>query len=568
MIFMNILQNHIPGLSLTTNATLTGPKDSKLDNAKHLLEAFKDAFGANYVSYIEPLHISQGLHINIITLMVFLYQTLPCFVPKAVIEFQGPLHSLISKSIEIANNSSRAITYSGSIIGSPEFTLSENMVTIGPKSQAHVNINFKSRFLHQVNATLILKSKKIGLNLSSILIYNLSSLVEVSGPLKSFEIRAPMYSNPPSLLTIPVHNPFDDDGMFLVQLSQNKLSRSGSSDHVQRDSFSPPSFQVNVSEIAVKAKETIDIQIRFIPFELGAHECLIHFVDPKVGEFNYKIDAEASLPQPVETLTWSCNSVNKFEKSIRVSPNNSLRDKAIYTALSPFVTAGKEGHRKPRRGVSSSTTMEREIYQLPRKPLRYKVVIHSSILSGPDEVTLKPLPDQKELTLHVDSNVTEIPLIFNPKASGRYNCRVVLICLDVSDVRTFNIQCLVRSEGITADLEFTTNARHRIVQDIPITNTSNEDWTISAALQAQYFTCPVTIIAKAKAKTMLPIAFLPNVTADIQGSLVLNNMSTNQRYFYRLLGHALDPLPESTVSIECTVRSKVFFVKFRSNKHF
>jgi hypothetical protein len=134
--------------------------------------------------------------------------------------------------------------------------------------------------------------------------------------------------------------------------------------------------------------------------------------------------------------------------------------------------------------------------------------------------------------------------------------KVVFSCTESSDIRVYVIHGIVRTDGTNADLEFQTNARQSLIQELPIHNTSDEEWSISSQLQASCFTCPLVIIAKPQSKSFFPVKFYSPVPCDIQGALLLVNSSTNQRYSYKLQGSATDPLAEGTLAIDSLVMQK------------
>jgi hypothetical protein len=89
---------------------------------------------------------------------------------------------------------------------------------VSPKSQQQLCIDSKSRFNHDVASLLILKSKKMGFNLSSILTYSLIGSVEYTGPKEKFDMKAAMYCSPATISKIPVENPLERDCVFMVRL--------------------------------------------------------------------------------------------------------------------------------------------------------------------------------------------------------------------------------------------------------------------------------------------------------------------------------------------------------------
>lgn len=118
---------------------------------------------------------------------------------------------------------------------------------------------------------------------------------------------------------------------------------------------------------------------------------------------------------------------------------------------------------------------------------------------------------------------------------------------------------MVRLDETSTELEFQISSRQTIVQELPIQNTSDDDWLIRAQLQGVNFSCPASFVAKAQSKSFFPLKYHSPVTAENQGSLVLTNNNTNQRFSYRLFGHATDPLAEGNEMIECAVGLKVQF---------
>lgn len=128
--------------------------------------------------------------------------------------------------------------------------------------------------------------------------------------------------------------------------------------------------------------------------------------------------------------------------------------------------------------------------------------------------------------------------------------------MDALDVRVYMVHCVFRCETTSCDIEFQTTVNQPVNQEIPINNTTNEDWSLRAVIQASYFHCPQSFVAKAQSKSLFPITFNPLLPTECQGSLQLINSSTSQRYFYKLLGHATDYLPESSMVIDCEVMKK------------
>jgi hypothetical protein len=153
-------------------------RENQLENSKSLAEALEYVYGVNLIN---SKFILNGSQLDFIFLLLFLYQTLPLFSPRGVIEFTSQLHQTVTKTIEINNPTTRTIVYNIDIIGGAEFTVTEKQITLLPKSQQNITVEFKSRFNHDVSSLLIVKVNKMALNLASIFTYTLNGRVESSG---------------------------------------------------------------------------------------------------------------------------------------------------------------------------------------------------------------------------------------------------------------------------------------------------------------------------------------------------------------------------------------------------
>ncbi|NXG79836.1 CFA47 protein, partial [Baryphthengus martii] len=67
--------------------------------------------------------------------------------------------------VRLSNPSSKPLRYNTLLVGrdAEDFSLSKgNTVTLGPKKQASINVEFTSRFLRPAEAMLLLISKSVG----------------------------------------------------------------------------------------------------------------------------------------------------------------------------------------------------------------------------------------------------------------------------------------------------------------------------------------------------------------------------------------------------------------------
>ncbi|KAJ3174886.1 Cilia- and flagella-associated protein 47, partial [Irineochytrium annulatum] len=570
----HLLLSHLPYLS-TTHFAYFLPVCTTVDqlesNARITNAALADLFNCpNVLLPVEQL-VNGESSLEVILLLLFLYQTLPSFLPKSTIEFKGGLHDRVCRGVEITNTSMKSITYFARMEGSADFELADGgSLTVNAKTTIKIPVQFTSRFAATAEGRLSLFTKKMGLNNSSIMVFDLKGYVDPPVPRRLFKVDAPLYCVPPVSIDVEISSPIVKRGRFKVTLRQGRRTApllilhkgkpateiAAFDESGYQDNFSPPAFRTVENELILEGSQTVYFPITFQPFDAGHHECILHFCDPSVGEFFYQIDGRATAPQTVD-LMWTCKASVNLEKPIRVTPVNTAREKALYSVLQAKVQGKTNGKVKIN---APQVDGGKDVYQLPKKPLRYKVEYLSPFFSGPSEITLKPSVEtgkEKKGVYAIDSNYTELPVVFAPKLPGKYSCKIVLSGLEASDVRVFSILGVAISEGSKAELDFVTPARQAITQDIPIVNKTEEDWSLKAILQGPAFSGPHSIIAKARSTTPYSITFKPMRACEVVGMLTLSNLQTAQKHVYHLRGVGQEPLPEEHREIECAARDKI-----------
>ncbi|NXE20292.1 CFA47 protein, partial [Ardeotis kori] len=112
------------------------------------------------------------------------------------IEFAGALHATVVKQVRLKNPSSKTLRYNAVVVGrdADDFSLPKgNTVTIAPKSQTSINVEFTSRFLHPAEAVLLLISKCVGGIGGATLAFSLKSEVKHIEPASILKCKSPCY---------------------------------------------------------------------------------------------------------------------------------------------------------------------------------------------------------------------------------------------------------------------------------------------------------------------------------------------------------------------------------------
>jgi hypothetical protein len=121
---------------------------------------------------------------NPIALCLFcaqLYESLPNYLAKSIIDFTGALNETVCKQVKVANPSPKSILYHAKVIGpnAEHFTLPKgNLIALGAKAKFNLSISFQGKNLKPGNAYLILVAKKQETMMASTLCFSLKTNID------------------------------------------------------------------------------------------------------------------------------------------------------------------------------------------------------------------------------------------------------------------------------------------------------------------------------------------------------------------------------------------------------
>ncbi|XP_009333062.1 PREDICTED: putative uncharacterized protein CXorf30 homolog [Pygoscelis adeliae] len=150
------------------------------------------------------------------------------------------------------------------------------------------------------------------------------------------------------------------------------------------------------------------------------------------------------------------------------------------------------------------------------------------------------------------SDAVELPIKFIPRYAGCYHCQILL--KSSCDVRVYEIECVVNTDHAEAELEFLTPAYQAVVQDIPISNMSSQDWKLEAILEGQGFYGPPLINVGSGETALYPLMFKPIAECITTGKLILRNDTAGTENIFSLKGIGKKPLAQDHIVIDCQVR--------------
>ncbi|XP_015276849.1 PREDICTED: cilia- and flagella-associated protein 47 [Gekko japonicus] len=175
----------------------------------------------------------------------------------------------------------------------------------------------------------------------------------------------------------------------------------------------------------------------------------------------------------------------------------------------------------------------------------------------------------------------ELSIKFVPQYPGRYPCQILL--QSKYDIRIYNIECVVNTDTVEAELEFVTPAYQAVIQDIPIANMSQQDWKLKAILKGQSFYGPPLIYVAPGETATYTLIFKPTtecitkptnfsmeqqtfkifilLNTELQeeliienGKLILQNEDDGTDHVFTLTGIATKALALDHILIDCPVR--------------
>ncbi|XP_029603297.1 cilia- and flagella-associated protein 47 [Salmo trutta] len=302
---------------------------------------------------IQPTELSDSNPVLMLMLCVYLYETLPQYLPKRTITLSGSLHHTFTKQVRLKSPSSRPMFYHASIVGNEahHFSLPQGAsITIPPKGRGvEVTVQYSCSFLRPMEAVLLLTSRSASSASPSgaTLAFSLKTQVTHITPSGIVKCKSPCYQL--KELQLQVKNPFSKDAKFRVVLVESKAnllqvekSQDSQESLLQQFSFrTNPSSDNNTSlstdrlnggtdcgdwedsdlhwdpadecgvteffspvrSVSLAAGQTQTIELHFLPFHLGKRHCSVLLVSQQVGEQVYLVEGTADLPLPSPLTT-------------------------------------------------------------------------------------------------------------------------------------------------------------------------------------------------------------------------------------------------------------------------
>lgn len=434
-----VIISHCPWLESILK--ITKSKDLVMrDKAVQAIMASLKQLGLNFAlqknDFLKPIARDKML------LVLYLYENLPTFAPKAKVTFEVPLGDSLTKCIELKNTSRKEVVYYSKFDGSPDFSIEMTSVVLAAKgkrgSKVDVPVTFVPRFTREVTGRLMFtcvpvpkrihllegldervakarlkefkevespnagalspttqsKKKKTGANtaIAKTLVFQLRSSVPYRLPAKVHKVQAKLYD----LVTfdIDVRNPFPVKCDMMVEIKATyKLPKFGSSGYItesnnKRECNNCPFYVLNPL-FKIKAGETRNAPIKFQAFTQGKYTAEIIFLDSKVGELMHRIEVDVVEPSVLpERQFYAEFHPNVQSKSVlRLQFTNMSLENARQAALESLGSLPRS--RQAEDGIVEKLDWCADENGLPvDKPIQYSVKCDSPFFEFPQRVQM------------------------------------------------------------------------------------------------------------------------------------------------------------------------------------
>ncbi|XP_063809558.1 cilia- and flagella-associated protein 47 isoform X2 [Pseudophryne corroboree] len=376
-------------------------------------------------------------------------------------------------------------------------------------------------------------------------------------------------------------------------------SNEGHQSTLQRQFFCP------LKSIVLREGMSASLQVNFLPFDLGKRYCTVVFTNAEIGDFVNLIEGVGIPPLPSalipvdspnvisntipgnteteKTCYFKCKENRVLAENLKIPLANEAREKALAIAAQmqmPFVeyerrkVTGTLDNSSLQAAFASSRVQREEVKtsfssfsSLSKKfhSIEYDVEIsmpeHFEIprkvcipVSAKSRFpTKRIIMEGGQLSPEQDkANGVPLPVKFVPGKPGRYSCKILL--RSSHDVRLYIIECVVNPSSIETVFGFITPACEALIQDIPISNMTQQDWKLKAILQGDCFYGPPFLCISAGETGKYALMFKPFSKCWSTGKLMLQNETDGTEHIFGLKGIGQEPLALDHIVIDCQVR--------------
>lgn len=579
-VFAAVINSHAGSVkALTALKTNCSSEEQRMFNCEKVIAGLAEI---GMTSYFTAQDLARPSAREIVLFCLQLYHGLPHYIPKCKIVFTCPLGEKIEKKLDLSNTSGKPINYWIRIEGSGDFSIDGvETITIPAKGLVQFPVFFQSRVTTPVQKAKLSFTNRSndGSAQAAALVFELVSDVKPPQTITQIDMETPLYK----LLNkeVEVKNIYGQEAEFtislIIQEEPKKVQpKKKGSPETPALTFPQPFFIKN-EKVKVKKGSSSIIGIQFLPFEMRSYKADLILCDEKVGEIQYRINANVLNPESIEIPpVLKVELGDSIQINIAIDPKN----KPLEFAKSKC----KE------RYQSSQKTKEREalndiLRKLQSEDTVYEVSMNSPYFSGPNSISISDMKAKgknldtsevsevikQEISLvtskkpankasgsqtSVNETSNKFLLNFAPKTPGDYPCQITVASSKKTDIRIYDIFVSVKPKRNIINLEMLAYARGETKQDIPIVNNSDKDWMVKVTLTQDQkdFSATKDFSVRKKSTGMCTVVYKPQWIGESKGKIVLDVMVTGEVYEFNLRGICEEPRAEEHIILDCRVK--------------
>ncbi|XP_032955842.1 cilia- and flagella-associated protein 47 [Rhinolophus ferrumequinum] len=338
------------------------------------------------------------------------------------------------------------------------------------------------------------------------------------------------------------------------------------------------------------------LELIFLPFDLQTRYCIVLLSNKQIGELIYIVEGNGMAPLPSDFLPVNSSTSRDYSnvpKDVFMEKEpvlflegmpyqflnvdlilpliNEAKEKALAFAAQHqmseieyrrrFITGTLESS-SIRVAIAILGLTRTETFMLfntsqLKKPKSISYITELSLpeyFRMPKRISIPQYPEMQANRLKPTKKTDgcfSVPVQFFPVRPGRYPCKILLTSL--YDVRLYCIEGVVNEVHPQALLKFEAPAFKVLTQDIPITNTTDNEWQCQALIEGEHFYGPSILYVRPGETVPYPLTFKPVVECEIVGKFILQNEIDGIQCVMDLKGIGKKPLALKDLIINCKV---------------
>ncbi|KAG7200973.1 hypothetical protein KM043_003330 [Ampulex compressa] len=182
---------------------------------------------------ISPMQIVRPNCVQMLMLVVHLFEILPTYVPRAKVKFSCALTESTTRQLSFTNPTDRSIGYLPLFIGNHNdfFTIVNSQLTLRLKAHdsAQIRIRFHARKIRKVKAYLLLCGSAIGPHLGGNQTFVLEGFADSMTITNTYVLRSKLYQIVEKVLNIEV--PYSNSAEYEIWVTEERPSKSCKAAH-------------------------------------------------------------------------------------------------------------------------------------------------------------------------------------------------------------------------------------------------------------------------------------------------------------------------------------------------